>query len=64
MRSNGVYEVVRVMHENESVDKISEHIERLVNLLMRDEPSGNADEVEIAATKIEVIDEDDRVEEV
>ncbi|KAJ7780177.1 hypothetical protein DFH07DRAFT_465940 [Mycena maculata] len=38
LREHGVYEIVRAAHENESVDKISEHIERLVNLLKGDEP--------------------------
>lgn len=37
LRSHGVYEVVRALHENEPVDKISEHVERLVNFLKRDE---------------------------
>lgn len=32
-----MYEVVRALHENEPVDKISEHVERLVNFLKRDE---------------------------
>ncbi|KAF9461493.1 hypothetical protein BDZ94DRAFT_1283435 [Collybia nuda] len=39
LRENGVYEIVRAAHENETVDKISEHIERLVTLLKGDEPS-------------------------
>ncbi|KAF7309421.1 hypothetical protein MIND_00312900 [Mycena indigotica] len=38
-REHGVYEIVRATHENETVDKISEHIERLVQLLKGDEPA-------------------------
>ncbi|KXN86739.1 hypothetical protein AN958_09730, partial [Leucoagaricus sp. SymC.cos] len=39
LRDHGVYEIVRVAHEHENVDKVSEHIERLVQLLKGDEPS-------------------------
>ncbi|KAF8056064.1 hypothetical protein FPV67DRAFT_1533379 [Lyophyllum atratum] len=44
LREHGVYEIVRAAHENESVDKISEHIERLVTLLKGDEPADSADD--------------------
>ncbi|PPQ85280.1 hypothetical protein CVT25_010053 [Psilocybe cyanescens] len=37
-RQHGVYEIVRAAHENETVDKISEHIERLVQLIQGEEP--------------------------
>lgn len=37
MRVNGVYEVVQKMHETEQNVPVMEHIERLVNLLKRDE---------------------------
>ncbi|KDR67629.1 hypothetical protein GALMADRAFT_130070 [Galerina marginata CBS 339.88] len=37
-RQHGVYEIVRAAHENETVDKISEHVERLVQLLHGEEP--------------------------
>ncbi|CAE6508764.1 unnamed protein product [Rhizoctonia solani] len=37
MRVNGVYEVVQKMHEVEQNTAVVEHIERLVNLLKRDE---------------------------
>ncbi|TFK39500.1 hypothetical protein BDQ12DRAFT_698154 [Crucibulum laeve] len=48
MREHGVYEIVRAAHEAEPVDKISEHIERLVQLLKGDEPKiVNADEEEV-----------------
>lgn len=43
LRDNGVYEIVRATHENETVDKISEHIERLVNLLKGLEPEHDID---------------------
>jgi len=52
LRENGTYEIIRAMHETEQVDKISEHIERLVNLLKRDEGAGGDES------------EDDRIEEV
>ncbi|KAF8236647.1 cytoplasmic protein [Tricholoma matsutake] len=39
LRDNGVYEIIRVAHEVEKVDKISEHIERLVTLLKGEEPA-------------------------
>jgi len=38
LRANGVYEIVRAAHEAESVDKISECIERLVQLIKGEEP--------------------------
>ncbi|THU78941.1 DUF383-domain-containing protein [Dendrothele bispora CBS 962.96] len=39
LRANGVYEIVRAAHEAETVDKISEHVERLVQLIKGEEPS-------------------------
>lgn len=56
LRAHGVYEVVRVLHENETVDKVSEHVERLVNFLKRDE---GADTKEESARIEEIEDEDD-----
>ncbi|KAF8903447.1 hypothetical protein CPB84DRAFT_768454, partial [Gymnopilus junonius] len=47
-RQHGVYEIVRATHENETVDKISEHIERLVQLLQGDEPKITSEEDELA----------------
>ncbi|KAF9449402.1 DUF383-domain-containing protein, partial [Macrolepiota fuliginosa MF-IS2] len=38
-RDHGVYEIIRAAHEHESVDKVSEHIERLVQLIKGDEPN-------------------------
>ncbi|CAK5273626.1 unnamed protein product [Mycena citricolor] len=37
-REHGVYQIVRAAHEAEKVDKISEHIERLVTLIKGEEP--------------------------
>ncbi|KAK0444825.1 hypothetical protein EV421DRAFT_2034839 [Armillaria borealis] len=67
MRTHGVYEIIRATHENETVDKISEHIERLVNLLKRDEPSEQVEKVseDLASAHIEdEDDEDSKIEEV
>ncbi|KAJ4479722.1 hypothetical protein C8J55DRAFT_514193 [Lentinula edodes] len=38
LRGTGVYEIVRAAHEVESVEKISSHIERLVQLIKGEEP--------------------------
>ncbi|PPQ97870.1 hypothetical protein CVT26_013039 [Gymnopilus dilepis] len=51
-RQHGVYEIVRVAHENETVDKISEHIERLVQLLHGEEPKITTEEDELAEMKM------------
>lgn len=40
LRAHGVYEVVRAMHLVEPDENVAEHVERLVNLLKRDEPGG------------------------
>ncbi|KAI0825747.1 DUF383-domain-containing protein, partial [Irpex lacteus] len=37
LRAHGVYEVVRALHENETAEEVSEHVERLVNYLKRSE---------------------------
>jgi len=47
LRTHGAYEIVRVCHETETDEKVSEHIERLVNLLKRDEDP-TIEEVEVA----------------
>ncbi|EKM82038.1 hypothetical protein AGABI1DRAFT_119047 [Agaricus bisporus var. burnettii JB137-S8] len=39
LRNHGVYQIIRVTHEHESIDKVSEHIERLVQLIQGDEPN-------------------------
>ncbi|KIY74235.1 DUF383-domain-containing protein, partial [Cylindrobasidium torrendii FP15055 ss-10] len=75
-REHGVYEIIRAAHENETVDKISEHIERLVNLIQRGEPkSAQIEEVEELTDSTEKLstveapaedsdDEDCRIEEI
>ncbi|KAG6863287.1 hypothetical protein C0991_007025 [Blastosporella zonata] len=52
LREHGVYEIVRAAHMVETVDKISEHIERLVTLLKGDEPA-DAKELEDSEDTIE-----------
>ncbi|KAH9943856.1 DUF383-domain-containing protein [Amylocystis lapponica] len=48
LRESGVYEVVRALHESEREDKVSEHVERLVNFLKREEaPDAEADDAEV-----------------
>ncbi|KAH9893547.1 DUF383-domain-containing protein [Cubamyces lactineus] len=67
LRTHGVYEVIRALHENEEVEKISEHVERLVNLLKRDEGPDTAKDGEdiINAAKVEESDdEDSKIEEI
>ncbi|KZT09824.1 DUF383-domain-containing protein [Laetiporus sulphureus 93-53] len=67
LRNHGVYEIVRALHENEEVDKISEHVERLVNFLKRAEGTGT--EVDLIDTgegteNHESDDEDNRIEKI
>ncbi|PFH48657.1 hypothetical protein AMATHDRAFT_76595 [Amanita thiersii Skay4041] len=51
LRQHGVYEIVRVAHENESEDKVQEHIERLVQLIKGDESNNPlAEEEELEGT--------------
>ncbi|CDO69660.1 hypothetical protein BN946_scf184851.g48 [Trametes cinnabarina] len=67
LRTHGVYEVIRALHENEEVEKVSEHVERLVNLLKRDEgPQTLKDGEDIIKEVIveESEDEDSRIEEI
>ncbi|KAJ6617018.1 hypothetical protein B0H10DRAFT_2164537 [Mycena sp. CBHHK59/15] len=73
LREHGVYEIVRATHENETVDKISEHIERLVNLLKGDEPDvepstdlsdKHETHEELTASASVSDDEDSRIDEV
>lgn len=62
LRSHGVYEVVRVLHENETVDKISEQVERLVNFLKRDEGTETKNDAELdvhVGAKIKEVEEDE-----
>ncbi|KIJ55210.1 hypothetical protein M422DRAFT_23824 [Sphaerobolus stellatus SS14] len=61
LRANGTYEIVRLTHESEPVDKISEHIERLVNMLQRDE---DPETINDGSMTQEGDSEDERIEEV
>ncbi|KAI6101213.1 hypothetical protein F5141DRAFT_288224 [Pisolithus sp. B1] len=68
MRTHGVYEIVRGAHLEEAVDKVSEHIERLVQFIKGEEDPEITDD-NVVATKseenAEVPDEEDyRIEEV
>ncbi|KAH8833940.1 hypothetical protein DL96DRAFT_1703572 [Flagelloscypha sp. PMI_526] len=71
-RNHGVYEIIRAAHLVEKDEKILEHIERLVNLLKRDE-GDNAESAPYQASRIEEVhqpeqsdsdDEDLRIEEI
>jgi Domain of unknown function (DUF384) len=62
LRTHGVYEVVQALHEQESNDAVSEHVERLVNLLQRAEGLETAQ-----GPQVEGVEEDDadlRIEEI
>ena len=62
LRTHGVYEVVRALHERETNDAVSEHVERLVNLLKREEGPETAQD-----SQVEAVEEDDadlRIEEI
>ncbi|CAG7851745.1 SubName: Full=Uncharacterized protein {ECO:0000313/EMBL:CCA71655.1} [Serendipita indica DSM 11827] len=60
-RQSGVYEIIRMMHETETDDNVITHVERLVNLLKRDE----APETQSASiTKADESDDDDKIVEV
>ncbi|TFK69306.1 DUF383-domain-containing protein [Pluteus cervinus] len=70
-RDHGVYEIIRGTHESESVERISEHIERLVVLLKGTEPGQVLEDEEAdgtvtqpAAHDTNLDDEDNRIEEV
>jgi len=62
LRTHGVYEVVRALHEQETNDPVSEHVERLVNLLKRAEGLETADDLQVE--EIEEDDPDLRIEEI
>ncbi|KAJ8591022.1 DUF383-domain-containing protein [Rhizopogon salebrosus TDB-379] len=68
LRANGVYEIVRGAHMEETVDNVSEHIERLVQLVKGDEGPETADGSPVSVTATEKQedsdDEDNRIEEV
>jgi hypothetical protein len=60
LRTHGVYEVVRALHEQETDDAVSEHIERLVNMLKRAEGPETAQDPQVEEVKED--DEDDEEE--
>jgi hypothetical protein len=62
MRTHGVYEVIRALHEQETNDAVSEHVERLVNLLKRAEGPETAQDQQVE--EIEEDDADLRIEEI
>jgi len=62
LRNSGVYEVVRMMHETEAVEEVIDHIERLVNMLKRDEAT-EIEEVMVPSHPPED-EEDERIEEI
>ncbi|KAF8141929.1 hypothetical protein EV363DRAFT_1150381 [Boletus edulis] len=66
LRANGVYEIIRAAHLAESVDKVSEHIERLVHLIKGTEgPETAGGQFDSSVTTTEDSDdEDNKIEEV
>ncbi|KAF8836959.1 DUF383-domain-containing protein [Paxillus ammoniavirescens] len=69
LRANGVYEIIRGAHMEETVDKVSEHIERLVQLIKGTEGSETTGDQVDAPNNTEendedADDEDNRIEEV
>jgi hypothetical protein len=63
LRAHGVYEVAQVLHEQETNDAVSEHVERLVNLLKRAEGPETVQDPQVEAIE-EVEDAELRIEEV
>ncbi|KAI0085759.1 hypothetical protein BDY19DRAFT_895974 [Irpex rosettiformis] len=53
LRAHGVYEVVRALHENETVEEVSEHIEKLVNYLKRAETDDTKNDVDTGGKALE-----------
>ncbi|KAH9992766.1 hypothetical protein BJV74DRAFT_396533 [Russula compacta] len=67
LRTHGVYEVVRALHEQETNDAVSEHVERLVNLLKRTEGLETAQDPQVEEMEEGEGDDDDadlRIEEI
>lgn len=60
LRTHGVYEVVRALHEQETSDAVSEHVERLVNLIQRAEGPETVHDLHVE----EIGDDDMRIEEI
>ena len=54
LRSHGVFDVIRALHEQDTNEAVSEHVERLVNMLKRDEGPETAQDLQV-----EEIEEDD-----
>ncbi|KAF8552878.1 DUF383-domain-containing protein [Imleria badia] len=65
LRANGVYEIIRATHLEETVDKVSEHIERLVQLIKGAEGLETTSEIGPTVEEHEDSDdEDNKIEEV
>jgi hypothetical protein len=62
LRTHGVYEVIRALHEQETNEAVSEHVERLVNLLKSAEGPETAQDLQVE--EIEEDDPDLRIEEI
>ena len=62
LRTHGVYEVVRALHEQDTNEAVSEHVERLVNMLKRVEGPETAQDLQVE--EIEEDDPDLRIEEI
>ncbi|KAH9004594.1 DUF383-domain-containing protein [Lactarius hatsudake] len=62
LRTRGVYEVVRALHEQETNDAVSEHVERFVNLIKRAEGPETAQDLQVEDVKDD--DDDVRIEEI
>jgi len=62
LRTHGVYEIVRALHEEETNDAVLEHSERLVNMLKRSEGPEMAQDLQVEETEED--DADLRIEEV
>jgi Domain of unknown function (DUF384)/Domain of unknown function (DUF383) len=62
LRTHGVYEVVRALHEQDTSEAVSEHVERLVNMLKRAEGPETAQNLQVE--EIEEDDPDLRIEEI
>ncbi|KZP01678.1 DUF383-domain-containing protein [Calocera viscosa TUFC12733] len=52
LRRNGTYQIIRMMHETEEDDNVIEHIDRLVNLLKRDETEDTKRDDEMVASEL------------
>jgi hypothetical protein len=64
LRTHGVYEVVRALHEQETNDAVSEHVERLVNMLKRAEGPETAQDLQVEEIEDNDDDDDTRIEEI